>query len=78
MAVALDMREKGLEHNDLLDRLAADDRLGLSRTELHALVAEPETFTGAASRQVRAVADRVADVVAGHPTAAAYEPAPIL
>ncbi|HEX6256157.1 MAG TPA: adenylosuccinate lyase [Euzebyales bacterium] len=78
VAVALDMREKGLEHNDLLDRLAADDRLGLSRTELHALVAEPETFTGAASRQVRAVADRVADVVAGHPTAAAYEPAPIL
>jgi adenylosuccinate lyase len=78
VAVALDMREKGIEHNDLLERLAADDRLALSSAALQALVADPETFTGAASRQVRAVADRVTGVVARHPAAAAYEPAPIL
>ena len=31
VAVAFEMREKGLEGNDLLDRLAADERLGLDR-----------------------------------------------
>ena len=30
VAVALEMREKGTEGNDLLERLAADDRLGLT------------------------------------------------
>jgi hypothetical protein len=34
LAVALAMREQGAERNDLLDRLAADQRLGLSREEL--------------------------------------------
>ena len=31
VAVALAMREKGAETNDLIDRLAADERLGLDR-----------------------------------------------
>ena len=48
VAVALAMREKGAERNDLLDRLAADDRLGLTATTSTALVAEPLAFTGAA------------------------------
>src|SRR5690606_33920830 len=34
VAVALAMREKGASTNDLLDRLAADERLRLSRSEL--------------------------------------------
>jgi len=78
VAVALGMREKGAADNDLLDRLAADSRLRLSRAEIDALVAEPGRFVGAASAQVAAVAERVAAVLARHPEAGAYRPAPIL
>ena len=72
------MRDKGAVANDLFDRLAGDDRLGLSRGEIDALVAEPSSFVGVAGAQVAAVADRVAAVVALHPDAAAYDPAPII
>ena len=77
VAVALALRD-GAEHNNLLDRLAADDRLGLTRDQLGRLVADPMTFTGAAGAQVAAVVARVAAVVRRHPEAAAYSPAPIL
>jgi len=78
VAVALAMREKGIGENDLFDRLAADGRLRLSRAEIDALVADPSGFVGAAPAQVAAVAEAVAAVVAAHPTAAGYSPAPIL
>jgi adenylosuccinate lyase len=78
VAVALAMREAGEPHNDLLDRLAADERLGLSREQLAELIAAPLSFTGAAAGQIAAVVARVADVVRRHPEAAAYRPAPIL
>ena len=67
VAVALAMREQGAEGNDLLDRLAADPRLGLSRDELDALVADPLAFTGAAAAQVAAVVAKVEAVAAEHP-----------
>jgi adenylosuccinate lyase len=76
VAVALALREEGAEANDLFDRLAADDRLGLDRAALDSLVAEPLAFTGAAARQVEAFVAQVADVVARHPAAAAYDPEP--
>jgi adenylosuccinate lyase len=72
------MRERGAAGNDLFDRLAADPRLGLSHVQLDALVADPASFTGAASAQVAAVVARVEAVVARHPDAAAYVPGPIL
>ena len=72
VAVALAMREKGAADNDLLDRLAGDERLGLTRDELDRLVAEPLSFTGAAVAQVAAVVARIEAVVARHPQAAAY------
>lgn len=78
VTVALEMREKGADRNDLFDRLAADDRLGLTAADLAALVDEPLGFTGAAQAQVAAVAARVAEVVAAHPDAAAYRPGAIL
>ncbi|HEX8628369.1 MAG TPA: adenylosuccinate lyase [Catenuloplanes sp.] len=78
VAVALAMREKGTADNDLFDRLAADGRLGLTRAEIDGLVADRAAFVGAAPAQVRAVAERVAAVVATHPRAAAYAPAAIL
>jgi adenylosuccinate lyase len=78
VAVALAMREKGAVRNDLLDRLAADERLPLGRDELESLVKDPLTFTGAALAQVRAVVRRIEEVVGQHPDAAAYEPGEIL
>jgi adenylosuccinate lyase len=78
VAVALAMREKGAAGNDLFDRLAADGRLGLSRGEIDALVEDRAAFVGAASAQVAAVARHVAAVVAAHPEAGKYVPAPIL
>lgn len=77
VGVALAMRE-GTAANDLLDRLAADERLGLSREALTALIAEPMEFTGAARDQVARVADRVEQIAARHPDAAAYSPGTIL
>jgi adenylosuccinate lyase len=78
VAVALEMREKGLEHNDLFDRLAGDARLGLSREQLDGLVSDPVEFTGAASAQVAAVVDEIEHLVAERPDAAVYAPEPIL
>ena len=78
VAVALGMRDKGAEHNDLLDRLAADERLGLGRSELDGLVNDPLTFTGAAAAQTAEVVRRVEEVAARYPEAAAYTPDPVI
>ncbi|MFC4005509.1 adenylosuccinate lyase [Prauserella oleivorans] len=77
VAVALAMRE-GQAENDLLDRLAADERLPLDRQALDGLLADRLSFTGTAAAQVEAVAARVEEVVKRFPEAAGYEPAPIL
>jgi adenylosuccinate lyase len=77
VAVALAMRQ-GQGENDLLARLAADPRLGLTQQQLDSLLAEPITFTGAAVDQVRSVVRRVAGVTARYPGAASYVPGAIL
>jgi adenylosuccinate lyase len=74
VAVALEMRATGRGDNDLMDRLAADSRLGLTREELAALVSEPLALTGAAQDQVRTIAARVAELAALYPEAATYVP----
>ena len=78
VTVALEMREKGTDRNDLLQRLAADDRLGLTAADLAALVADPLSFTGVARGQVDDVVRRVEQLVAANPEAAAYRPGAIL
>lgn len=78
VAVALAMRE-GAETNDLLERLAADTRLGgMDEAALSALIATPLEFTGAAREQGARVVERISGIVAVHPEAAGYSPAPIL
>jgi adenylosuccinate lyase len=78
VAVALAMREQGREGNDLLARLGADPRLGLSEADLEAVVAEPIAFVGRAEAQVAEVVARVEALVAADPEAAAYRPGAIL
>ncbi|MEO7260705.1 MAG: adenylosuccinate lyase [Jatrophihabitantaceae bacterium] len=76
--VALDMREQGAAENDLLARLAADERLGLDEGSLTGLLTDPLAFTGAAQAQVRAVIAAVDYVLESEPAAAGYVPEPIL
>jgi adenylosuccinate lyase len=78
VAVALEMREKGREDNDLLDRLAADSRLGLDAAVLSAAVADPLSFVGTAERQTAAFVAEVEHLTAADPDAAAYVPEPII
>lgn len=78
VGVALAMRENGQTENDLLDRLAADDRLPMDRDDLDALLADRLSFTGDASRQIRALVAEVGAIAAKHPAAAAYTPGAIL
>ena len=67
VASALAMREQGAERNELLDRLAADERIPLDRAQLDALMADRLSFTGAAADQVAAVVARVEEIVKQHP-----------
>jgi adenylosuccinate lyase len=77
VAVALAMREQGREP-DLLDRLAADERMPLDRAALDAALADKSAFVGAADAQVSAVVAEVDKLVRQYPEAAKYSPSPIL
>ena len=77
VGTALAMRA-GQADNDVFAKLAADTRLGLTRVQIDALVADPIEFTGAAVAQTRAVVARVEALAARHPEAAAYVPGAIL
>lgn len=78
VAVALHLREDEKAKNDLVERLAADARLGLPKAALQQMIAEPLDFSGAALAQVREVVRKVSAVCERHPQDAAYAPAPIL
>jgi len=77
VASALELRS-GSAVNPLLDRLAADNRVPLTRHEIEALLGAPITFVGVAERQVDAIAARVSAIVDQHPEAATYIPGGIL
>lgn len=77
VAVALSLRE-GAAVNDLPARLAADDRLGLTRAEVTAAMAAPLDLAGAAPSQVEQVVARIANLAAAYPEAAAYVPGEVL
>ncbi|MDN6439148.1 MAG: adenylosuccinate lyase, partial [Corynebacterium nuruki] len=77
VAVALNMRENG-GGQDLVQRLAADERFPLDEAALDAALADRHAFIGAAEDQVDRVLARVAAVVEKYPDAAAYTPGDIL
>ncbi|MGB5795337.1 MAG: adenylosuccinate lyase [Mycolicibacter algericus] len=77
VAVALAMRERGAEP-DLLDRLAADERLPLDRAALDVAIADRQAFTGAAADQVDQMMAEVTALVERYPSAAGYVPGAIL
>ena len=78
VAVALAMREQGQSDNDLLARLARDERLGLPAGTLDGLLEDPLRFTGAASVQVATVTEKIAAITDRNQDAAKYTPGAIL
>jgi adenylosuccinate lyase len=78
VGVALAMRERGAEQNDLVARLSADARLGLSAQSLETALGEPLAFVGAAQEQVQAFVQQVESVVRRYPQAARYHAEPML
>jgi adenylosuccinate lyase len=78
VAVALEMRETGRTENDLLDRLAADPRLGVDRADLESAIARPLDIAGMATQQVANVVAEIEKIAADHPEAAGYRPGRVL
>ncbi|MEX0952705.1 MAG: adenylosuccinate lyase [Nitriliruptoraceae bacterium] len=77
IAVAQQLAAGG-DDNDLVDRVAGDERIGVPADELRAALGTPLEFAGRAPAQVAAFATRVGHLVATHPKAANYRPGAIL
>jgi adenylosuccinate lyase len=78
VAVALEMREHGSEGNDLVERLAADPRLGLDASALAAAMGEPLSFVGNAVPQATSFVEQVGEIAGRYPDAAGYRGEDIL
>jgi adenylosuccinate lyase len=79
VAVALEMRDTGRSENDLLDRLAADPRLGgVDRADLESAIGRPVDLAGMAPQQVASVVSEIEKIAADHPEAAGYRPGRVL
>lgn len=78
VAAALRLREDGAEGNDLIERLAADPRLGLAPDELAGVLANPIDFVGRAPEQIASFVTRISALVSADPSAAGYRPGDIL
>lgn len=78
VATVRDLRAGVILHNDLVDRLAADGRLGLSAEKLSAVVAEAQAMTGMADSQVAQFCEAVREEVQSFPDASTYKPGAIL
>jgi len=78
VAAARDYREGRSERNDLVERLAADGRLGLTREELETCLEEGASACGAAAPQIDQFLLEVAAFSESVPGATTYRPGAIL
>lgn len=78
LAAARALREASADNADLLSRLAADPRVGLSREALEQALAMDQRSVGAALEQVDGFVGEVDRLVAAVPGAGAYKPGQIL
>lgn len=78
VAAVRDLRSGAILRNDLVDRLAADSRLGLTADRLDAVVADAQALTGMAATQVEQFCQAVREEVESFPAAGTYEPGAIL
>jgi adenylosuccinate lyase len=78
VAVSTELRKGTISQNDLVQRLGADPRLGLTVEALQQILDQGRANTGDALAQVDAFCSRVKEVTAPHPEGVAYEPGSIL
>lgn len=78
VATVKDLRNGVVTENDLLVRLANDERLGLTITELEAVVARGKELVGAANKQISIFKDQVDVLDSKYPDAKTYAPGSIL
>lgn len=77
VAAALAQREAGAEGNDLITRLAADERLPMSEHDLDQALGDPLTLSGLADQQIAAVLARIDVIARRYPEAVGYRPGSI-
>jgi adenylosuccinate lyase len=77
VSTALSLRQ-GAANNDLIERLAEDERLPFDQAELAKLMQNPIDFVGMAPAQVQRFVRRVEEIGARYPEALAYAPGDIL
>jgi len=78
VATVNDLRIGKIKENDLVKRLAEDDRVPLDLASLEALMTEGQENAGTARIQVDLFASTVSELEQAHPEAAAYSPGSIL
>ena len=78
VAAVLDLRSGAIKDNDLVERLAADSRLGLTHEQLSDLIGRAQAMTGLATEQVNNFCSSVRKEALNVPAAASYTPSAIL
>ncbi|KAA1260373.1 Adenylosuccinate lyase [Rubripirellula obstinata] len=78
VAAALAMREQGRDDNDVIERLAGDDRIPMDLSQLQSAIGAPIEFIGNSQNQISKVMSRIETITNQHPDAAAYRPGSIL
>ncbi len=78
VAVARGLRDGSCAENDLAARLAADAAFPLERSQIDAVLADPQRFLGDAPGQVDAFAARAGALRERYPEALAYRPGEII
>lgn len=73
-----DLRKGNISINNLFQRLAADERLGLSADQFDVIFEQGRANTGAAAAQVDTFCAKVTQLATLYPEAAAYQPGDIL
>jgi adenylosuccinate lyase len=78
VATVRDLRNGVITKNDLLERLAHDERLGLSLDELENIMAKADQLIGNAIDQIKSFTTQVEEYKLKYPNAEKYKPGTIL
>ena len=78
VATVKDLRNGKIATNDLVDRLAGDERLGLPRDTIQSITENAAALLGNAQTQVEEFEKIVAEFVQKYPDVTNYEPTPLL
>lgn len=78
VAAALAMREQGRDDNDVIERLASDDRIPMDLQQLQQAIGAPLEFIGNSQGQISQILKRIETITQQHPEAAQYRPGSIL